>query len=176
MLRYYLCVGDSPDGGGEVLDYSGKPHAFLGFQVALIGGRVFCSTCTSVGHIIKTGGPRRFFLMGDEMALDGDLLMCKCPQPRIMRATRQNWGRFDDLAETNGIFIPLYDEQVVAISDKGPLIDYPFRVECDDGRVLEGRTNTDGALPRVATKSWTAFKIYWGDEALARATEVEEHA
>ena len=96
MNRHFIVVGDPLANGGRVLPYTGPEFTIHGHQVALIGGRAYCESCNSVGLIAKAGGPRRGFLRGAEMALDGDVVVCQCPQHQPVVATLTNSSSYDD--------------------------------------------------------------------------------
>lgn len=98
MFRKTLVVGDGPAGGGRTLPYT-PPFAneVMGHQVAIIGGRVYCEQCGSVGLIAKTGGTCRVGYLTEE-ALEGDVCVCSCPHPQPLMSTLQNISSFDDLA------------------------------------------------------------------------------
>jgi hypothetical protein len=62
----------------------------------------------------------------------------------------------------------IYDEQVRGATTVVNLEDYPYFIESADGRTVSGRLGKDGLLPRVHADAATHYKVYWGDEALAR--------
>lgn len=173
-----------------MLRSGGLPCTFAGHQVALIGAQAFCKACKSHGRIAKAGGPRRMNVMG-EAALDGDLVLCKCPTPQRIVATLAGEAWYDDMGtgvstshpfstglaftatNATGIGTEVYDELVIANGPAGPISGYPYWVETSDGRSLFGYTNEQGQLPRIATISTGSLTIYWGDEALARHQEKE---
>lgn len=50
MKRRFIVVGDSSERGGVVLPYEGHPTSMIsGCRIALVGGRVFCEACKSIG-------------------------------------------------------------------------------------------------------------------------------
>ena len=103
MMRLVLCVGDQPETGGYIEPMTiGVPSSIMGHPVAFIGGAAFCNACSSVGVIGKAGGPRRRKHCGTEIALEGDVLLCKCPKPPRMVAAMQSTSRHDDMAESMG--------------------------------------------------------------------------
>lgn len=61
-----------------------------------------------------------------------------------------------------------YDEQVQALGENGSLSNYPFLIKTADGRKFSGYTFKDGYLPRISTDNSEEYKVYWGDEALAK--------
>lgn len=86
MKRRIAVVGDTLTNGGHILDYE-QAHGFTfhGHKAALIGNDAYCDACKSTGRIAMAGGPyRRSFDTARKVALDGDLVLCKCPKlPRI---------------------------------------------------------------------------------------------
>lgn len=187
MMRRIAVIGDALQRGGRLLPYSGPPCTFgdAGHQVALIGGQAYCEACKSTGTIAKTGGPRRMRFMG-EVALDGDVVICKCPSPQRIFATLSGNAWYEDmvagedasplrdigLADSATRLLPsistTFDELVIAVGPHGPLADYPYFVETSDGRRLFGRTDECGHLPRIATIEAGSLTVFWGDEALAK--------
>ncbi|WP_233872431.1 PAAR domain-containing protein [Paraburkholderia adhaesiva] len=177
MLRLYLCMGDEPETGGTIAPYPSRPFTISGHQVAIIGGKAFCAACKSTGIIAKAGGPRRHKHGDNEVALDGDILLCKCPRPPRMLATKQSTARHEDMGGGNGKYasaqdiepVPcalFYDEQIHA-TGKGATDGYPFLIETADGRTVCGRIDSSGRLPRIYTDTAATYTIHWGDEALA---------
>ena len=96
MQRKQLVVGDLPICGGRILPYQ-PAFSFQigGHQVALIGGRVYCEGCHSIGVIAKAGGPRRANYIS-EVALEGDVCVCQCPRPQPLKSTLQSMSTYDD--------------------------------------------------------------------------------
>lgn len=101
MMRRTIVVGDAPVGGGRVLPYAAELTSTIhGHAVSLIGGRVYCEGCHSVGVIAKAGGPRREEFIS-EVALEGDVVVCHCPQPQPLISTLQTTSYNDDGAGTH---------------------------------------------------------------------------
>ncbi len=103
MMRKSIAVGDAPICGVRVLPYDGYPSFLIhGHAVALIGGRVYCDGCHSVGIIAKAGGSRRTKFIS-ELALEGDVVMCHCPIPQPLVSSLQNtqthWDGSDSSVE-----------------------------------------------------------------------------
>lgn len=59
-----------------------------------------------------------------------------------------------------------YDEQTKLVAP--PIEGVPYYVKTMDGRTFSGRIGADGLLPRIDTYGKDEYKIYWGDEALAK--------
>lgn len=45
----------------------------------------------------------------------------------------------------------------------------PYHIETADGRMLSGKVDANGLLPRIETIGDVEYAVYWGDEALARS-------
>lgn len=105
-----------------------------------------------------------------EVALDGDVVLCKCARPPRIVANLAGDVWFDDMDAGHGATDQpdSFDEMVVAVSTDGPVTDYPYFVETSDGRGLFGYTDAGGNLPRVTTLVAGSLTVYWGDEALVR--------
>jgi hypothetical protein len=182
MMRRFAAVGDALQNGGAIQPYSGPSFTFgeAKHQAALIGGQAYCEACKSTGRIAKAGGPRRMKFMG-EVALAGDVVLCKCPRPPRVVATLAGEAYFDDMGRAEertesgesgpGPFAKQsedFDELVVAHTSEGPIADYPYFVETSDGRSLFGHTDEQGRLPRIVTMAAGSLTVYWGDVALAK--------
>ncbi|MFG6449826.1 PAAR domain-containing protein [Roseateles sp. BYS180W] len=90
-LRQLACVGDPLQHGGRVLPPGAGtngmgPGPQVAHAFALMGGLAHCERCKSDGVIVKSGGPKRPRAQ-QEIALDGDLVACKCSQPPRIVAT-----------------------------------------------------------------------------------------
>lgn len=189
MLRRIAVVGDSLEHGGQILPYAGPVFTMgdAGRQIALIGGQAYCEACKSKGVIAKTGGPRRLDFLS-ETAVDGDIVLCKCPTPPRIVATLAGESWCDDMAETLGVVSPVtaagngvvtagagiaseakdtFGEQVRA-TERGASEGYPYFIETSDGQTFSGRLDESGHLPRVYTYNADDYTVYWGDEALAK--------
>jgi hypothetical protein len=73
----------------------------------LIGGRVQCAACQSIGLIAKAGGPARSGFYGAEVALEGDVVVCHCPVPQPLISNLQNLSSADDLGPEVDLFAAL---------------------------------------------------------------------
>jgi len=79
--RLVLLVGDPPKSGGQVLPHDSTFATVSGVPYAYIGGEAKCLSCQQVGPIAKAGGPYRIDHNGREVALEGDIVLCKCATP-----------------------------------------------------------------------------------------------
>lgn len=62
----------------------------------------------------------------------------------------------------------VYDEQVRVSTTVTSLEGYPYFIESVNGKIISGRLDKDGYLPRVHADAASRYKVYWGDEALAQ--------
>lgn len=170
VMRNWLCVGDSPATGGSVLSYEAEwPTTVTDahIPVALIGGAVFCNACKSTGTIIKSGGPRRLQFM-TEIALDGDLCLCKCSPPPPIKATiALNEWYDDDHFGGDGEPSEWYDEQIRAIDQKtGRVLDgVAYLIKTSTGKIYKGYTDEFGLCPRIDTDSAENLTVWFGISA-----------
>ncbi|MFC0402523.1 PAAR domain-containing protein [Paraburkholderia rhizosphaerae] len=144
MLRRIAVVGDTLTSGGVILPYGCEmDFMFHGRQVALIGGESYCGKCESAGVIIKAGGPTRLNYMNTrEVALHGDIVLCKCEQHPLIIALHAGDSTVDDEAERYATALSstsasrgeasdastqsrAYDEQVAARASCAALEGYP---------------------------------------------------
>ncbi|WP_244438830.1 PAAR domain-containing protein [Paraburkholderia dilworthii] len=93
-------MGDTLSSGGRILAYAQSvAFRFRGHMAALIGGEAYCDVCKSSGTIAKTGGPRRMHYMTTrDVALDGDVVLCKCGTPPRIVATLSLESWYEDTA------------------------------------------------------------------------------
>ncbi|WLE59262.1 PAAR domain-containing protein [Burkholderia plantarii] len=84
MRRAYLLVGDKSSVGGVITEgIDGTDHT--GRAIAFIGAAVACPACSSTGHITAAGQRWPMSMFGRDIALDGDVCVCKCaPPPRMI--------------------------------------------------------------------------------------------
>ncbi|WP_342616846.1 PAAR domain-containing protein [Rhodoferax sp. GW822-FHT02A01] len=101
-----VVVGDPLSTGGAVLPHNHNLDARKGVSFAYINGKVHCDTCNSTGAIAKAGGPSRLNYRGQEVALEGDIVLCNCPVPPTLVAkavtTSKPSAWADDDVETHG--------------------------------------------------------------------------
>lgn len=99
--RYYIRKGDKTTAGGIVTEgvVSFMMHDKL---TAFDTASVWCPVCKVEGHI-SIVGPRRPFTLPNnrEIAMEGDLCLCKCdPPPHLLASQNVAWMQFerDELA------------------------------------------------------------------------------
>ncbi|SDC23299.1 PAAR domain-containing protein [Paraburkholderia lycopersici] len=181
MMRRIAVVGDTLERGGEVLPYRGPVLTWgdAGHQSARIGGQAFCAQCKSTGVIAKAGGPSRLNFEMGEVALDGDIVLCKCPAPPriVAKLSGESWCEDDTqglgtvassrtVGGVASVLVGPFDEQVKA-TGRGASDSYPYYIETADGRIESGRLGASGVLPRIHTDNADTYTIHWGEEALA---------
>ncbi|MGT2510820.1 hypothetical protein [Cupriavidus basilensis] len=174
MKRRIACVNDELEDGGRILPSPGRGCTFgdPARQTAMIGGQAYCEACKSTGTIAKAGGPRRMQFMG-EIALDGDIVLCRCPMPPRIVALLAGEKWFDDMGARNGapaaispaqsIFAasnPQYDQQIQLINEQTgqPLARVRYRLIGERG-TFDGRTDEQGMSERVASDTASTMKI-----------------
>jgi hypothetical protein len=99
-MRRLACVGDRLERDGRILPAS-EPSPTVGdngIALALIGGSAFCAACKSIGAIAKAGAPRRLCFTA-EVALDGDIVLCRCSTPPRLIARLSGDAWYDDSSE-----------------------------------------------------------------------------
>ncbi|MET3917034.1 putative Zn-binding protein involved in type VI secretion [Variovorax sp. OAS795] len=167
MMRKFIVVGDPPAPGGAVLPYSGPMMDVFGHRIALIGGRAYCEGCNSVGIIAKAGGPRRGWLRGAEMALEGDVVICHCPVPPPLVATLVHNTSFDDMLAGTREFNASYtaipgwfagDSPSIAASKKvvDEMVEHPPEAE-----------QTENICPNMTNKEFCTLMLDLRDKAVA---------
>jgi len=109
--RNLVLVGDPLSTGGAVLPHNHNLDTRKGVSFAYINGKVHCDACNSTGIIAKAGGPRRLDFRGQEAALEGDIVLCKCTVPPTLVAKAVTTSKpgvwADDLDETLGVLPPV---------------------------------------------------------------------
>ncbi|WP_230951304.1 PAAR domain-containing protein [Burkholderia stagnalis] len=184
MKQRIAVVGDNLSSGGSVLPAGGAALHIHGSS-----GRI--DRRASISHRLqKQRGNceiRCPYCLGfvAEVVLDDDIVFCKCPKPPHIVATLSGESWCDGNVEGSGQNVPSsltttggvasivaadFDEQVEAVVDRSE--GYPYYIETTDGRVFQGRLDTDGALPRIHTgDSPNDYAIYWGDDPIAKENE-----
>jgi hypothetical protein len=179
MRRRIAVVGDTLSSGGEVLPYvQQQGFTFHGQKAALIGEQAYCATCRSAGAIAKSGGPRRLgYMSSREAALDGDIVLCKCPKPPhiVAKLALESWcddidysgstsksvGSLYALAATRTT--ATYDERFTLHDvDGNPLSETCYTVRLPSGDLVHGITDNSGCTARYATDGCQDITVYLG--------------
>ncbi|WP_233863503.1 PAAR domain-containing protein [Paraburkholderia adhaesiva] len=157
MMRRVAVVGDELTSKGHILPYE-QAHgcSFHGHKAALIGGEAYCEKCKSIGWIAKAGGPYRpKYGTTREIALDGDIVLCRCPVPPHIIATLSGESRSTD--ENHGLSARSYqsadnnsgefhDEKFQLLDGKSgqPLGHVEYAIVRQTGAIEQGVTDAGG--------------------------------
>lgn len=87
-MRFVIRKGCHITGSGEVLEGMDDGPTLQGRPVSFIGAKVRCDVCGSTG-VIAMAGPRGTLgqnnIKGKTLALNDDLVFCRCPvHPRVI--------------------------------------------------------------------------------------------
>ena len=88
MRRYFVLQGDPTTSGGVVLDGLSN-HTFDGRGISYEGASITCPACKAMGvlHCVAPRRPHRL-ANGKQVALEGDLCLCRCPIPPKVMSTQ----------------------------------------------------------------------------------------
>ena len=170
MMRRTIVVGDAPVCGGSVLPYKAMLNSTIhGHQVALIGGRVYCEGCHSVGIIAKAGGPRRVEFISEE-ALEGDVVVCHCPKPSPLVSTLQTTSYADDGAGTHAVATP---ERLAALPFSGGNAEMAAAKKTVDDNVEHPAEaeQTENICPNMTNRAFCDLMLKLRDKAVQIITE-----
>lgn len=95
MQRHFARKGDKTTADGTVLE---GEDSFIqeGLPVAFHGAQVYCPACNSTGVILAIPPHHLWTVNGKQLALDGDLCICKCsPPPRLLASQSSARMSFD---------------------------------------------------------------------------------
>jgi len=186
-VRYKITLGASTTAGGKVTTAPGF-FTIQGVPVAYEDDAVSCPACNTVG-VIKPDGPRLGDTFnGKQVALSGDLCICKCdPPPRLVENQAFSFQRIDGdwlagqasaaaaaaatlngagsagAARLEGIPLVLLDPETDA-----PYRHRAYRLELQGG-VIEGKTDGDGATRPLTAWEQAAFIRWLVDDGTAPA-------
>jgi uncharacterized Zn-binding protein involved in type VI secretion len=193
--RAIIRKGDPTSHGGEVIEGS-EVDIVEGKPVAFVGHKVSCRKCRGTHEIVE-GAPVTTFY-GKGVALEGMKTSCGATLIATQFTTTVGYasGGGGDvsgkaaLSAEQQAAAPIvgkrfvnadgelaivtepaphedpYDEQTKLVAP--PIEGVPYYVKTMDGRTFSGRAAADGLLPRINTYGKDEYKIYWGDEALAK--------
>jgi hypothetical protein len=157
MMRRVAVVGDELSSNGHILPYE-QAHgcSFHGHKVALIGGEAYCEKCKSTGWIAKAGGLYRpKYGTTREIALDSDIVLCRCPvPPRIVaklsgesRSTDENEGfSTRSYQSTDNNISEFHDEKFQLMDGESglPRANVQYAVVRQSGAIEHGTTDASG--------------------------------
>ncbi|WP_250453561.1 PAAR domain-containing protein [Caballeronia sp. ATUFL_M2_KS44] len=180
MRRYFLKVGDKSTAGGLVLEGE-STTMHHGTPLTSLGALVFCHACKSQGRLVGQGPRRPVTIMGKQVALDGDLCLCKCtPTPLMLASQSTAFEEFESGElqrmgfQPNGTPIETtpkrdFDERVQIMDERNrPLACVPYHIRTSRGIVYKGITDASGYCPRVYTEQAESLEIALGMKALDR--------
>ena len=191
MERRAVMVGDPPSNGGAVLPGELRNATVNGIHHATVGGWVHCTACKSIGVIAKAGGPYRPSWYGFEIALEGDIVLCKCALNPVLIAKAISSGppnvTFDDRIESLGALplatsgfggdtgITLWGSPaffgasaicqirfLLLDTNSKPLASVFYSVKQPDGKVIHGTSDSQGLTDRIQTDGAAAIEVYLG--------------
>ena len=169
MSRPIIVLGDKTDHGGTVIGASTTTD-IDGKGVARVGDKVICPKHgpSPIITTIATGDPTNL-VDGQPVARHGDKTACGATLISSQAASVVDAGggkKGSDLgavaaglatvvgvsAAVIGARTSRYDEQIRFVNAKGtPLAGVNYRLEMDDGSVVEGETDDDGRSRRIET-------------------------
>jgi hypothetical protein len=168
MRRRFAVVGDKLNNDGEIIHYIGMEFTIgnVGRKVALIGGAAYCPVCKTNGYIARNGGPGRMTLGSDEIALDKDWVVCRCPErPHIVALLAgEAWhedvggslGTYESCAtsDSNGFTSAPFASSASSNFDElfrlldsetgEPLASFEYAIERANGEIEYGLTDKNG--------------------------------
>lgn len=167
-----ITIGDRTSHGGAVVsastfsDTDGKP-------IARVGDQVTCPKKGRGANVIASGDPT-LIIDGKPAARHGDKTACGATLIASQFSTLDDpRGAVDGTtaasARESSPSQADYDERVQL--EAATIEGIPYFIETSDGRTFSGRAASDGLLPRVGTTGAEEYRVYWGDEALAKRAE-----
>lgn len=180
MERYFARKGNKTTAGGDVMEgddsfiHDGRPIAFD-------GAKVYCPACNSTGVVRTIPPHHPFMVNGTQIALEGDLCACMCSTPPKLLASqsavRMSFGAssgslapigtrgFEEgtvarLASEQHVLdtapVPdnvCYHQQYVLMDERtgAALVNAPYKIETEEGHVIEGRTDFLGRTQTVSS-------------------------
>jgi uncharacterized Zn-binding protein involved in type VI secretion len=165
MLRKIILVGDPPSTGGAALPHDGAYITGVdGRPAALIGGKVSCNACQTTGVIFKAGGPYRKRNNGQEIALEGDRVRCKCEvNPTMVSAAGYDWlPQVDDQIEGRGEYV--YHSRQFQLKDANgsPMPATYYTAKLPDNEPRHGITDDEGMTELYETDGPKRIEIHIG--------------
>jgi uncharacterized Zn-binding protein involved in type VI secretion len=168
MKRHTITEGAATTAGGKVIGASSL-GAINGARIALEKDPVYCPACNSTGRIVCAGARLEERWNGIQVALEGDLCVCKChPYTRLISSQTVRYQvvsngagsqRVTQGSETTSKAAAAeqpasYDQHFQVKDEAGqPLEDFPYVIELSSGRRVEGRTDRAGKTATVAASN-----------------------
>ena len=93
MIRYQIFENDVTTAGGIVQRHTGSGQTFIwhGRLASNLGDKINCPACGSIGFIAPKGMRRPFDNMKQAPALNGDLCICKCNPPPVLKNSQTSF-------------------------------------------------------------------------------------
>jgi hypothetical protein len=176
MIRYFLAKGDRA-GGATIVDglqwvtCSNPPPRV---EIATLGMKTYCATCKREGFIAPQG-PRHNGAApnGKGWALSGDINICGCNPSPVFYAERammmtlsaheiEAWRQASGLPPlAESLRKHSHCDELVVLKDEQdrPVVNQRYRIETEDGQVIEGVTNEAGETMRIRTDNPTQLFI-----------------
>ncbi|WP_081765258.1 PAAR domain-containing protein [Robbsia andropogonis] len=151
MRRNYLRQGDQSSAGGVITE--GIPDAFnSGVPIAFVGAAVYCPACKTVGHVAPAGPRWPGKMMGKQVALHGDICICKCSSSPTMIAPDPSMSQSFDATQLASLGYDEYGSPTAtqtATDAQTPLggaeaFEYPSPSVDRDGFLMAGAEGTPG--------------------------------
>ncbi|HEU4622849.1 MAG TPA: type VI secretion system Vgr family protein [Burkholderiaceae bacterium] len=145
--------------GPVVLRAHGDSLEFLAHQDIRMTSTTDSIEVLAAGPIVLKAGR-------SEVRLEGGNITFACPGQFTVKSAQNNFpGGASGAATINALpkgDIKLFDEQVRAVDPNTgePIAGLPFIAKVGD-ETLEGRTDENGLIPRIATANAEAVEIYW---------------
>jgi uncharacterized Zn-binding protein involved in type VI secretion len=165
--RGVIRLGDSTDHGGEVISVS-RTFTDMGKPVACVGDMVQCPKCRGTFPIAQ--GDSNKTHMGLPIAFHGDKTTCGA-------TLISSWGikGVSSIARGSAGIAPTENrdntphsfDEMVHLNHEMP-DGIPYYIELLDGTTSLGHAGSTGRLPRIPTELSQDYKVFWGDEALAK--------
>jgi uncharacterized Zn-binding protein involved in type VI secretion len=168
--RSQVVVGDRTSHGGVVLN--GSPtHDWHGIPIARQGDRVFCPRCPPFEFMIAEGLENCTDTdAGLPMAVEGHKTTCgatliaRPASPEAMLVAKSLIDPHDRP----------FNEQVMAIESASgkALAGIHYFIQCDNGTVFHGVTDSEGKCPRIGMDEVVSFEIWFGIAAIQKTNGV----
>jgi uncharacterized Zn-binding protein involved in type VI secretion len=161
MRRYFARVGDETTSGGKVLE--GIPNfTIYGKNATFHGAMVSCPRCNTIGRIFGKGPRRPFKAHGKDVALGGDICLCKCdPPPQIIPSqtnsamdvqsepaskSARTTSRATQLSAVTSNQPQAYDLHFLVLDSATgkPMVKTRYSIRSDSETVVNGYTDSQG--------------------------------
>ncbi|QSH59585.1 PAAR domain-containing protein (plasmid) [Photobacterium damselae subsp. damselae] len=154
---FEIGIGSKTSTGGSVIE-GNAGITFNGLVASSVGHSATCPACKKgIGNIVAVG-PRTINLPAGPAARVGDYVACGCPpMSNVLLATSSTikigalcGSTKVDIMES--IVAPSYDRKVVVKNASGqPVANCQYKIELENGKVVEGYTNELGEVNLIQT-------------------------